>query len=145
LPDSLIFLTKIIGFYCGTASILYKKNKVRIKINQSSLNSNTSNNPKAPQSGVNVEICPKLPALTVLTFKKNQGRETIKAFPLYTVGTERKISFRSHCIQRERFNRFSSLKKIISKLGFEVDFFFWKKIGNQYAVFSWKMVQKLGK
>jgi hypothetical protein len=32
-----------------------------------------------------------------------QGRETAKAFPLYT------IAFRSHCIQWERFCRFSSL------------------------------------
>ncbi len=38
-----------------------------------------------------------------------QGRETAKAFPLYTMGTERNFPFRSHCIQWERFYRFSSL------------------------------------
>jgi hypothetical protein len=36
-----------------------------------------------------------------------QGRETVKAFTLYTMGTVRNFPFRSHCIQWERFCRFS--------------------------------------
>ncbi len=42
----------------------------------------------------------------------NQGRKTKFAFPLYTVGTKKKISFRSHCIQGKRKFCFSSLVSI---------------------------------
>jgi hypothetical protein len=44
---------------------MWEENEVQIKINQSSLNSNALKNPIAPQSSIKVEICPKLPALTV--------------------------------------------------------------------------------
>jgi hypothetical protein len=44
---------------------------------------------------------------------KNQGRETAKTFPPYTMGTERNFLFRFHCIQWERFYRFSSLEKTL--------------------------------
>ncbi len=55
----------------------------------------------------------------------SQGRETAKAFPLYTMKTERNFPFRSHCIQWERFCRFSSLKFLIRVF----EFGFW----NIYA------------
>jgi hypothetical protein len=44
---------------------MWEENEVQIKINQPLLWSNALKNSIAPQSSVKVEICPKLPALTV--------------------------------------------------------------------------------